>query len=304
MKLSNNNYIKSAAAGIAVAALLFTTGCSKEDIGANPPDSSEPSAITDRRVQEDVRDFSERIPAISWYNSTMNKIITIDPKSEQKNFSFSDPNPGWNFSDASETTWTPAPQGGGVLFIGAGSFGSNAGGSGTVVAGSTALNISSTFCFSASEDALGLEIGGFGGPDPDGISGVIGIAGNLEALSTGEFDEESIFDFFQGMAYYVVYDNEANGNYTIIDWFEDLDQDPEDLDGEGFSWVYSFSESEWAVYFSQNGTLNVSGGSMNFQGNYFGLILNIDDIFSEEGGDITGLEFVQDQYGLGQMGCN
>lgn len=304
MKLSNK-YIKSATAVFAVAALLFSTGCTKEDNYGTPPDSSvQGSQIVDRRTQEDIKDFSERMPAISWYNSTMNKIITVDPKSEQKSFSFSDPNPGWNFSDASETYWAPAPQGGGILFIGSGSFGTNSGG-GTVVAGQNSLNIASTFCFSASEEALGLDIGGFGGPDFDGISGVIGIAGDLEALSTGEFDEESnIFDYFQGMAYYVVYDNEASGNYDILNWFDNLAEEPDDLGGNGFSWVYSFSESEWALYFSQNGSLNVSGGSMNFEGNYFGLILDIDDIFSENGGDIVDLEFVQNQFGIGQMGCN
>lgn len=304
---TSNMYIKSAAAGIAVAALLFTTGCTKEDSDGSPSNSSyQPSEIiTNRNTQEEIKEFSQRMPAISWYNSTMDKIITVDPKSEQKSFSFSDPNPGWNFSDASQTYWSPAPQGGGILFIGAGSFGSNAGGSGTVVAGQNTLNIASTFCFSASEEALGLDIGGFGGPEFDGISGVIGIAGDLEALSTGEFDEEAnIFDYFQGMAYYVVYDNEASGSYDILNWFDNLSEEPDDLGGNGFSWVYSFSENEWAIYFSQNGSLNVSGGSMNFSGNYFGLILNIDDIFSEEGGDITSLEFVQDQYGLGQMGCN
>lgn len=290
---------KTTAVMIAAVVLLFSAGCSKEYETVPHDSDAKVKRIKDRQTKQDISAASERIPAISWYNGTMNKIITFDPKNEAKNFSFSDPNPGWNFSNYNETYWAPSSGGGGILFVGAGAFGGNAGG-GTVVAGNTSLNVNYTFCFAASEEALGLDIGGFGGPDFDGISGVIGFAGDFEALQNGNFDEEEdIFDFFEGIAYYVVYDNEANGSYDILNWFQDLDEPADDLGGEGFAWVYGFEPDAWSLYFSESGSLNVSGGTISFNGTYFGLILDFNDLDS----DFETLEFVEVD-GFGTMGCN
>ena len=253
----------TAAVSIMVAAVLFLSGCSKDTDYSNGDVNNQDGvrAIENTETQNDLRRAAERIPALQWYNSTMDKIITFDPKSESKSFSFSDPNDGWNFSDADDVAWAPASNGGGILFIGPGSFNSNSSSGGLVVAGNTSLDVNYTFCFTASEEALGLDIGGFGGPDFDGISGVIGISGNFEALTEGEFDEEADpFEFFNGLAYYVVYDNEASGSYDILNWFNNLDEDPDDLGGEGFAWVYGFTPNSWAIYFSDSGELQVSGG--------------------------------------------
>lgn len=299
--------IKMATALGAVAILLFGTSCTKEEnttSGVPAQQDAEVRALTDRGTQDRLKEYAERIPAISWYNSTMDKIITLDPKNESKSFNFSDPNPGWNYSDNSETTWVPAEGGGGILFIGPGSFGSNTG-SGLVVAGSTTLNVNYTFCFAASDEALGLDIGGFGGPEFDGISGVVGIAGDFEALMNGNFEDEAdIYEYFYGLAYYVVYDNEASGSYDILNWFDSFEEEPDDLGGNGFAWVYAFSSESWELYFSQNGQLNVSGGSMNFNGSYFGLIIDFDDLFyGDDDDDVFGFEFVEAS-GYGAMGCN
>lgn len=306
MKLISHK-LKLAAVGIVAASFLFITGCSKDDYNAGPAeDQGAVSRIVDPSTQNKIEKAANKIPAISWYNSTMDKVITFDPKNETKSFSFSDPNPGFNFSNSNQVNWVPANGGGGILFVGPGAFGGNSasGGAGTVIAGSTVLNISSTFCFSASEEALGLDIGGFGGPDFDGISGVIGFAGDLEALSTGDFEsEDEIFDFFDGIAYYVVYDNEASGSYDILNWFDGFSEDPDDLGGDGFAWVYGFSPDSWSLWFSQSGTLNVSGGSMNFNGEYFGIELNFDDLFEDDGDDLFDLQFSEGT-GYGQMGCN
>jgi hypothetical protein len=302
MKIRNIN-LNSTAALVAAVVLLFGTSCTKDDYSGDPAGQPEVKRIKNSQTRNEVRAAAERIPAISWYNSTMDKIITFDPKNESKSFSFSDPNPGWNFSNADDVTWVPAQNGGGILFVGAGAFGGNAGGSGVVVAGNTSLNIASTFCFAASEEAIGLDIGGFGGPDFDGISGVIGFAGDLEALANGDFDSEAdIYDYFEGIAYYVVYDNEASGNYDILNWFESLDEPADDLGGNGFAWVYGFSEEEWSIYFSSGGSLNVSGGSMSFEGEYFGLIFDLDEILNGED-PFDGFSFVEVS-GFGQMGCN
>jgi len=293
----------TAAVSIMVAAVLFLSGCSKDTDYSNGDVNNQDGvrAIENTETQNDLRRAAERIPALQWYNSTMDKIITFDPKSESKSFSFSDPNDGWNFSDADDVAWAPASNGGGILFIGPGSFNSNSSSGGLVVAGNTSLDVNYTFCFTASEEALGLDIGGFGGPDFDGISGVIGISGNFEALTEGEFDEEADpFEFFNGLAYYVVYDNEASGSYDILNWFNNLDEDPDDLGGEGFAWVYGFTPNSWAIYFSDSGELQVSGGMMNFNGTYLGIELSLDDINDE---DVFNFNFVEGP-GYGSMGCN
>ncbi len=298
MNIKTNSRL--AAVSLTAAVLLFGSSCTKDDYNSGDlSDPSETREIKDKDTRDEIKTAADQIPAISWYNSTMDKIITFDPKNEEKSFDFSDPNPGWNFSNADEVYWQPAQNGGGILFVGPGSFGGNTGG--TVVAGNTALNITSTFCFAASEEALGLDIGGFGGPEFDGISGVVGIAGDLDALANQEFeDEDEIFDYFEGIAYYVVYDNEASGNYDILNWFDNLEEeDPDEFGGKGFAWVYGFSPNEWSLYFSQNGQLNVSGGNINFQGNYFGLVFSFDQLDDE---DIFGFDFVE-VAGFGQMGC-
>ncbi len=303
--LKKNIYYLSSTLLIALA-LVFTTSCTKDE--GNPSGSAtinkQSKTVTDKPTKLEMERLAKEMPALAWYNTAMNKIVTFDPKKNSKSFDFSDPNPGWNFSDASETQWVPSENGGGILFIGYGSFGSNTG-SGTVVAGNTALNINSTFCFSASDDALGLDLVDLGNqPNLDGISGVIGISGDFEALANQEIDDNTnIFDYFHGLAYYVVYDNEAHGNYNILNWFDNLDsQDMDNLSGKGFSWVYGFSAQEWSIYFSKNGSLNVSGGSMNFDGNYLGISFNFENLMNGDG-DFYDFTY-EEQSGYGEMGCN
>jgi hypothetical protein len=227
----------------------------------------------------------------------MDKVIVFSAKSQYKSFSFSSPNPGWNFSSTEQVYFSPAPQGGGILYLGPGSFGANTGG--TVVAGNTSLDINYTFCFSASDEALGFDFG-IGGPDFDGLSVVLGIAGDFEALTTGEFEEdEDPFDYFQGFAVYIVYDNEASGSYPILNWFEDLEEESDDLEGNSFAYVLAFADPA-GLYFSKSGNLNVSGGSIGFEGVYWGITGNLfDDWFDDD----NNIEFVEVD-GYGQMGCN
>lgn len=312
--ISVKKSIKLTTAGLAVVALLFSTGCSKEESSNGPSENQDAKQITDARMQSDIKKFAEKIPAISWYNSTMDKIITIDPKSEKKGFDFSSPNSGWGFSSTSGTQWTGNDGNGGVLFLGPSSVGSSTGaggGSGTVVAGNSSLNINLTVCFSGGDeneedDGSGtlIGIGGFGGPNIDGVSGVIGISGDFEAMMNEEFNEDSDpFEFFHGLAFYVVYDDQASGDYDILNWFDNLTEEPDALDGDGFAWVYSFSEDAWGIYFSQEGTLNVSGGTIGFSGTYFGLMIDLDDI-QDPDGDIFDMSYNENQTGFGTMGCN
>ncbi len=280
--------------------ILFAASCTKDYETGEPLErNASVTPLTNKDDHYAINAMSKRLPDLGIYNSTMDKIIVFDAESNYKSFSFSSPNPGWNFSSTEQVYFAAAPEGGGILFLGPGSFGGNTGG--TVVAGNSSLNINYTFCFSASDDALGFDFG-VGGPDFDGLSVVIGIAGDFEALSTGEFEDDEVFDFFQGFAVYIVYDNEANGNYPILNWFEDLDGDPDDLEGNSFAYVLAFADPA-GLYFSKSGSLNVSGGSISFEGIYWGIEGNLFDGWFEEGEGENEPEFVEVE-GFGTMGCN
>lgn len=268
----------------------FFTGCQKDQEftgNVKPTKTVELSKDQERIVQ----DVANRIPTIRVYDQKNNRFIDVD--FQNREFSFSEPNDGWNFSSSDDVLWQPAQGGGGILFIGPGALGGNTGG--TLVAGNSTLDINYTFCFSASDEALGLDLFDLDA-DFDGISGVIGIAGDFEALANGEMEEDADFtDYFQGFAAYFVYDNEASGSYEILNWLEDLDSDFDDLDGKGFGFFFDFQTP--AIYFTYDGTLNVSGGSIGFNGEYLGIE---GLLFGEDEDDEPDYGIVD---GFGAMGC-
>lgn len=273
------------------AVVTILTSCQKEQ---------GPVSYANRQTKVDTEDLrtAERIvanlPEIGIVSEDRSTVYKFNLNTRE--FSFSDPNPGWNFSNSDEVVFYPYNDGGGILFIGAGSIGSNTGG--TVVAGETALDVNYTFCFSASDEALGLDLFDLGGDSFDGVSVVLGIAGDFEALADGEVDEDASFeDFFQGFAMYIVYDNEASGSYEILNWLEDLEEDPDQLEGHGFAYVLDFTNL--SIYLSASGDLDVSGGQISFSGEYLGLL----DLFLDFTEDEGEPEFAIVS-GFGTMGCN
>lgn len=272
--------------GVAAASLLFI-GCAKEDVSENRSYFAKPQTS----VKEKVETLVDRLPEVAFYDEKTNRLIRLNP--ETREFSFATPNAGWNFSTNSGVTYVEDQ---GIVIIPVASFGSNTGG--TVVAGSSTLDIGYTFCFSASDEALGLDLFDFGG-DLDGVSAVIGIGGDFEALADGTYEDEDDFStFFTGLATYIVYDNEASGSYEILNWLEEIDTDTDDLANKGFSYVVDFQN--FNLYFSANGDLNVSGGEMSFSGEYLGF-LELFDSLDEEDEDDFEYALVP---GFGTMGCN
>ncbi len=289
MKLTTRFFSALAVFGLATLTLTFTS-CSKEEgrrgkAVANSSENTSARSMFERLMDE--------VPQIGIYDERTDRVLLFNSGSRE--FSFSSPNPGWNFSSTDGPVFVPASQGGGVLIIPSFSFGANTGG--TVVAGNTTLDINYTFCFSASDEALGLDLFDFGG-DFTGVSVVLGIAGNFEALANDEVDDDGDFDsFFQGMAMYVVYANEASGNYSILNWIDNIDEDPDNLGNKGFSWVIDFQE--FNMYLSASGDLSVSGGEMNFTGEYLGFL----ELFEDLDGDENDISFALVP-GFGTMGCN
>lgn len=303
MKTSLSFFKKVALFG--AAALVFAA-CQKEQITGNGG-KNKPASITSEQKRELIA-LGARVPSVvRVYDENDHRFIDVDFRTKQisfreateRDFSFATTTEtGWNFSNSDDVSWQAAENGGGILFVGAGAFGANAGG--TVVAGSTALDVNYTFCFTATDEALGLDLFDTGA-DLEGISGVIGIAGDFEALVNDEVDADSDFtDYFQGFAAYFVYDDEAQGSYEILNWLNDLESEPDDLADRGFSYVFGFEDGSF--YLSSDGTMNVSGGTMTFSGDYWGIEGLFDELFSEDGG-YDDAEVV-DVPGFGSMGCN
>ncbi len=281
------------ALSLAVVALLFSA-CSKEAVdGPTPVRTVE---LTQAQKQRLVQ-LSNDAPTVGIYNRTMDKILVFKrQKSGDRSFSFTAvPANGINFASSNGGQWVWTQDGGMVVLTGP-QAGLGAGG-GTVVAGSASLNINIAVCFAVGEDAMG---DGLFGPDMGNVAGVIGISGDFEALANGDFDEneDEIWDYFHGFAYYFVYaDQLGNQSYEVLNWIDDLDQPESDLHNFSFAFVVS-TQNGGGIYLSKDGSITVNGGSMEFQGNYFaveGL-----DFFNDEDSEPN----VTEVPGFGAMGCN
>ncbi|MDX9750408.1 MAG: hypothetical protein RBT71_04935 [Flavobacteriales bacterium] len=280
----------AAMGAVLVLGTVLLSGCGKEGAAVTP----RAEQVVDPAERQRVMDMARKLPAFGVYNRPMDKVIVFRHDLDgTRSFNFVDPPQGGiNFasSDGGQWTWSES-QGLMVLTEPSGAFG----GGGTVVAGNTALDIQYAVCFSFDEQALGADLFSTGIND---VAGVVGIGGDFEALANGEFSEgDDLFDYFHGFAYYLVYAEQlANTDYEVLNWVEDLDQDPADLDGFGFAFVVSF-QNDGGIYISRDGDLNVNGGSIGFNGNYYA----IEGVgFFDEGDDDPGVTVVP---GFGAMGC-
>jgi hypothetical protein len=268
--------------------------CSKERMGPN--ENTNRAQITSKTTQNKITEQARKMPAVGIYNKTMDKVIVFRQFQDgSKNFTFANPpSGGINFASSNGGQWTWSESQGLMIITEPGQ--SLGGGAGTVVAGSTVLDIAYAFCFSIGDDVLGGDLFDTGINE---VAGVIGIAGDLEALMNGEFDEDDdLFQYFHGFAYYLVYaDQLADQNYQVLNWIDDLDQDEADLNNFGFSYVVSF-QNQGAIYLSKDGHLSVSGASIGFNGNYFG----IEGLFFFDPENETEPTFVEVP-GFGVMGC-
>ncbi len=277
---------------LATGLILFAAGCKKAELDDNRSFQANTKTVS-AEDQRTAMELLERVPTIGFWDVENGNLYKFNTRT--RDFDFSQPSDGWDFSNSEDVQYV-TDNNGGLLIIPVFSFGGNTGG-GTIVAGNSALNVDYTFCFSASEEALGLDLFDFGG-DFNGISGVIGIAGDFEALADGDVDEDADFtDFFQGFAAYMVYDDEASGSYNVLNWLEDLEDEEVDNDEAAFAYVIDFVEP--GIYFSAGGQLSVSGGTINFDGEYLAITDFLLD-FDDEEGDLS-FDYVS---GFGALGCN
>jgi hypothetical protein len=299
MTISNMKIAK--ATGVAALSMALIAGtfssCTKED-AAGPIKPKPAKTITDPHVKQNVTEMSKRLPAVGIYNRTMDKVLVFQAKNDgSRSFSFTTASTsGINYATSNGGQWVWTEQGGmAVITEPQAGLG---GGGGTVAAGNTTLNIDFAVCF-ASNDSSALGQGMFG-PDMGEVAGVIGISGDIQALQNGDFSdgESDPFQYFHGFAYYFVYaDQLSNESYDVLNWVDDLDQPEEDLEDYSFAFVISF-QGEGGIYLSKDGGITVNDGTMEFNGNYYG----VEGVGFFEDNEDSDPSFVEVS-GFGAMGC-
>lgn len=283
MKLNYLNISKLALSlGVLAFSFLFTS-CEKGESGIGADEEVPTSTLTK---------IVKGLPKVYIANDDDKKTFTtssgITFVDHGDGFSFAESG-GPTFSTSSGMSFSESPSG--PIIVLDPSKGS-LGGGGTVVAGTTSLEIAAALCFGVDEEALDLGFDfGF-----SGISAVIGISGDFEALAESDNpDSEAIQDAFYGFAGYYVFDDNANGKYEVLN----LDAIEEDDEPSGISFAFVIDIKNGYYYISKSGTLTVNGGSISFNGDYYALKFNFYDEDAEM--DESSWEVVS---GFGQMGCD
>jgi hypothetical protein len=295
--------IKLIAATFTVGAALAFTGCTKDEevrSGSATTTATRTTTLTTAQ-QRALGEKVNNLPKLRLFNPNTNRFIDMDMGN--RDYVFSDPDEGFTFDDPDQDGFMTFSDGDDTFIVfnlGVGVAGQ--GGGGFVVAGETALNMDFTVCLSAAE--VGGDDDGFSdffdsGADFDEFGVVVGISGDFEGLMDAdtEGDDFDPFEFFHGYAAYYVIAEDLSGSHEVLDWFEA--EDDADVDGFAFSFVMDFTN--FNLYFASSGTVNVAGGTMSFNGEYFNLVDVFESFLDGEESDDADVEIVS---GYGQMGCN
>ena len=268
------------------AAFLFTflMGCNKNKLVQK---INNDKFITNKESKSKIENALKSMPLIvKIKDEANNRFIDFDVRNKtvsiNKTWSFANPQPNTIYAQGS----------GLVVYVSSSTFGFGSSNStSTITAGNTSLNVQ-TLCLAVDASAYAAMFQAQSGQLPiSGISVVMGLDVDwalLQNASTANFG-----NYFHGLAYYLVYDFPASGSYNVIDWtgangITSLD---------GFAMVFSFGQNNnGSFYFSKTGTLNVNGGDMTYNGDYWG----IEGLFNTIN---NGLTF-QTYSGSGTMGCN
>lgn len=274
--------------GLLAGSSLLLNSCSKKEdtLATKSGTTAKPTGGASQAQKDAAVKFFKSIPAIRIQAGKYG--FTMPNPLRDNGFNFADASSGSNFSTSSNVQIVTDPNtGGSVLVLTSSGASSNAGG--TVVAGSSSLDINLAFCYSASDNAGSItgSLGSAGDSLGTGVSMVIGIAGDIDALINGNVDPDAdITDYFHGIAIYIVYTDQASGDYEVLDW-TNLGTDTDD---KAVSMLFDFTNGKG--YISSSGSLSVDANSMGFSGNYYQLFLDDDDAIA--GSEVSG---------FGTMGC-
>jgi len=281
-------------------ALMFVSSCKKDEKEACGHSNSTKDEALQNRIKAMIRKLpvGKVINSSGRYNVEKMNGETHHGTRDGGGWDFSDPGNGVGFSANGDITYSPTTS---TFYVSPSAFNSGGGYAGTVVAGPSSLDINYAFCFSSSADAIGLDLFGTGNTLTGGMSGIIGISGDFGNFQNAN-DSTSFSDIFHGLAFYLVYASPASGSYPVIDWQNDDLSDTTTTSGVNdkcFTFVIDFQHGK--LFMSKSGSLNVSEGSMAFNGEYFEVsgFINDDGEF-----DLNGELTISTVSGFGTMMCN
>ncbi len=284
--------IYSWAIALFMGGVLMLSSCSKKD--DCPTTAETPEQKTERKIKQVMKN----IPVMKLLRGSSSDAgsHTLSFTSAGPTGTFTSVGNGTNFTTLANTVYTQLIN---TVYVNYNSFGANTSG-GTVIAGESALDMSYTFCFASAANGVGLNLFNTGNAMTSGMSGVIGISGDFENFQNAA-DTTDFADLFHGLAFYIVYDNPASGSYPVVDWQNDnlSDTTSAGIDKKCFTFVLDFQNGR--LFMSKSGTITVTAGNMDFDGEYFQVagFINEDGEF-DLSGDLT-LSVVS---GSGGMGCN
>ncbi len=306
--MKNTLNFKSIAASVILLVAIALGGCNKEQISTSPGklQSNQKGEVVKSIVLNNDQTRSaqaafRKMPKVRFWDETNHRFIEMSNGS--RDFVFADPDQGFTFDDPDQNGVMLFSDGSGDYIVFSSGFGvAGQGGGGVVVAGNTTLNIDATICLSAQAIADG---DGFGnifdtGFAFDEFAAVFGIAGDFSGLADADTGSDNFdpFEFFHGFAMYYVMADDISGTHEVFNWLEAS----EDGNFEDMASSFVMDFSNFSLYFSTSGSLSVSGGQMNFSGEY----LAITDLFDSFLND----DFNEDDIdanivtGFGSMGCN
>ena len=290
--------------GLLAISALFT-GCTKESVDINGASATPAKKVELSSEQMNrAKKMTGRLPKLRYWDETNQRFIEFNPNS--RDLIFSDPDEGFNFDDPDGNNAMVFSDGSDSYLVFSSGFGvSGQGGGGTVVAGSTILNMDLTICLSLEEVAEGD--GMFDLFDSDTTfsqyAAVIGIAGDFEALESSDENNSDFdpFEFLEGYAAFNVIADDVSGSHEVFNWMDAENADTEDFDDMAYAVVFDFQN--FSLYFSNSGTVTTSGGTMEFSGTFIGFTDLLEDLFSENSSEDFGND-AEEVSGYGSMGCN
>lgn len=319
---ATNTHLKSAATCLAAAVLIFSMGCSKYENSGGPAEAHESEeVITDARLIAKIDQKIQNMPAISWYNTTMEKYIVIAPNTQTNKTNSNDSPIGFEklftvlFTDINpdnlpfsnrfvlKLDLTVVADNGLEFNFGEFSLDQEESSRGTASIGSTNLNLTNVLkteydSWSSGNDLIDIG-GGFTWAPLNGSTISIGCDCNIHALTSENFEQpDMVFEYMRGL-FYTSVPNDAYGRYEIGDWYAEEFLNESEETNKSYSWGYSFSPDSWNVFFSLRGEMNYRYQSIESRGIFYEAKIGVDYLGESESGSSNDLSYSKNVMGYG-----
>lgn len=242
-------------------AFLFSS-CEKEsNKSAEPQQEEEQKTLQSSKLDRQVLKAMKNIDIVGTLGGQQQSRNKTNPSSTN-DFSFSDPSSGYEYSETedgveySEAGGSQYSESEPALRVSGPGFSR---GGGVMSIGNRDIKTDYVLCASM-ENAFSL----FGDADTAdiGFSVIIGIKGDFDAVKGGLSD--SAENQIEQLVYFIVYDDNAQGNYSVADMYDSNVTSPRNL-----AFALAFDLESESLFMSTRGSINVQSSSMSFNGRMF-----------------------------------